>query len=145
MQECPYCLCPISDTDDITTCRVCGTAYHTECMDENGGCAIKNCETLVRPAPVEITVDEEPHTHLVLSRESVESAPEAAPRRTSNPCLKCGIQVVHGEIYCDECRPVEHEKSAARKVWPFVAVGVILTLALLLALRWFAAPRFTPW
>lgn len=140
MKECPYCLNPILDTDEVTTCRVCGTAYHAECLEENGGCAIKDCDKLVRPKAVEITVDAEPHTVLVLSRESVEKAREAAPKRLSNPCLKCGTQLPYGELYCQECMP-PNDKIDHKKLWPMILmIGIIAILVGWLSI-WLLVPQ----
>ncbi len=142
MHECPYCLNPILETDEVVTCRVCGTPYHAECLEENGGCAIKDCEKLIRPAPIEIAVDAEPHTHLVLSREAVEKAPEAAPRRLSNPCLTCGVQVPYGEIYCAECMPVDDDRLDQKRLWPTVLMIAAVAIVVAWLSLWLLAPRY---
>ena len=105
MSECPYCLSQISDTEETVQCAKCGAKHHAECWHENGGCAAKNCDRRDRQAPINIEVDDEPNTMLVLSKESVEQARPSIIRRVSNPCLKCGKQLPDGELYCPECRP----------------------------------------
>lgn len=140
MEECPYCLNPILETEEVTTCRVCGTPYHAECIEENGGCALKDCEERVRPEPVEITVDAEPKTVLVLSKESVEKATPAAPlRKQSNPCLKCGKQLPLGEIYCEECTPITADDIDSKN-WKLILVLVVL----IGLIAWLAIWLFTP-
>jgi len=47
--SCPYCRAPFETGDDLTTCSGCGTAHHTDCLTENGGCTVFGCSQ----APVE--------------------------------------------------------------------------------------------
>lgn len=128
MMECPYCLSLIAENDEVVTCRVCGTPHHAECIEENGGCAIKDCEKLVRSESIEIEVDAEPKTTLVLSKEAVEKAPQAVRKKESNPCLKCGKQLPYGEIYCEQCAPSDPEKPVWKnwKVLLAMIVGIVV-------------------
>lgn len=43
--SCPYCLFKVVDTEPegTRTCSSCGTRYHRECYEENGGCAVFGC------------------------------------------------------------------------------------------------------
>ena len=126
MNTCPYCLSVISDSEESAQCPTCGAMHHAECLRENGGCAVKNCEKLVKPKPIEINVDADPHTVLVLSRESVEQAPRSATRRISNPCIKCGKQLQDGMLYCPRCAPILGENQDSKNVGPLlVMIGVI--------------------
>ena len=140
MEECPYCLSPILDAEEVTTCRVCGTPYHTECLDENGGCALNDCETRIRPKSIEISVDAEPRTMLVLSRESVEKAPEVRAKKQSNPCLRCGTQLPIGELYCTDCEPISADSLNFRKLAPLM----ILVAVIALVVGWLALSVLTP-
>jgi hypothetical protein len=42
---CPYCLWQISGggANDVRRCSACGTAYHADCYQENGGCGTFGC------------------------------------------------------------------------------------------------------
>lgn len=128
MAECPYCLSLITDDDKVTKCQVCGAAYHAECFDENGGCAYRNCEKRIRPKSIEITVDAEPRTMLVLSRESVEKPSAALPARQHNPCLKCGNELPLGELYCPECDPAVSGDIQFKKILPMLVLIGVITL-----------------
>jgi predicted nucleic acid-binding Zn ribbon protein len=139
MHTCPYCLSPISESDERATCDTCGTLHHAECMLDNGGCATKGCERsalsepleiAVEPARLEITVEDEPRTMLVLSKEAVEQAsPLNVRKQTSNPCMRCGAQLPEGELYCRECTPELNENQDARNLGPIlIMVGVIALL-----------------
>jgi predicted nucleic acid-binding Zn ribbon protein len=127
--DCPYCLSPIPETDESANCLVCGAKHHAECLRENGGCAVKGCGTSARPEPLDIEVDAEPRTLLVLSRESVEQARSAGPRRNSNPCIKCGKQLPEGELYCLDCSPEINENQDVRNVGPLLVMIAVIALA----------------
>ena len=40
---CPYCRTQIGAEDAPTICEGCGTAHHSDCYTENGGCTIFGC------------------------------------------------------------------------------------------------------
>lgn len=130
MSICPYCLCPIEETDEKLRCAACGAEHHAECLRENGGCAVRDCSNEPRPNPIEIEVDAEPHTMLVLSRESIEQVRSSPARRESNPCMQCGKQLPEGELYCRACTPEVSENQDARNTGPLVTMGVIALVAL---------------
>lgn len=140
MEECPYCLNPILETEEVTTCRVCGTAYHAECLEENDGCALKDCEKRVRAEPIEIAVDAQPRTMLLLSREAVEKAPEVRARKQPNPCFKCGIELPLGEIYCPDCAPISEDSINPKSLWPMLAIVAVIALLV----TWMAVSLLTP-
>lgn len=126
MSICPYCLSPISGSEEAETCAICGTPHHAECMRENAGCAVTDCKKRAKPKPLNISVDAEPRTMLVLSKQSVEQTPDPPSRRSSNPCLKCGTQLPEGELYCTTCAPSISENQDARNIGPMlVMIGVI--------------------
>lgn len=129
MNTCPYCLSSISDSEQSIACETCGAKYHVECWRESGGCAVRNCRDRARSKPIEIEIDAEPHTVLVLSKESVEQARPSAIRRTSNPCLRCGKQLPEGELYCVDCAPTLGENEDTRNVGPLLVmlgIGALL-------------------
>lgn len=41
--SCPYCRFPIKEGGDITACPACRSVHHTDCWDDNLGCAITGC------------------------------------------------------------------------------------------------------
>lgn len=142
MEECPYCLSPILDTEEVAKCRVCGAAYHAECLEESGGCALKDCEQRARPEPINIEVDADPHTVLLLTKEAVESAPAVAPRRESNPCFKCGARLPMGEIYCPGCEPLDEDGAITKSLWPLIMMIAMIGAIGLVAV-WMAATLLT--
>lgn len=123
MNECPYCLAAVDVAEQVARCETCGAAHHRECWESNGGCSSRTCRRNARPADVDVKVAA--HSRIVLSRESIESA----PRRTgpvSNPCIRCGAQVPEGELYCQQCLPEPPEAPDSRNLWPvMVMVGVM--------------------
>jgi len=42
-RSCPYCRFPLKEGAPVARCPVCGSVHHTECWDENGGCAVVAC------------------------------------------------------------------------------------------------------
>lgn len=40
---CPYCRTKIGEDEGPLVCEGCGTAHHTDCYTENGGCTIFGC------------------------------------------------------------------------------------------------------
>jgi predicted nucleic acid-binding Zn ribbon protein len=136
MDTCPYCLSPILENDQSAACDDCGARHHVECLLENGGCAATNCRKQVRPMPIEIEIDAEPRTLLVLSKESVEQARPSRLKLVDNPCIRCGKQLPEGELYCAACTPEIHENRDARNVGPLltVMIGVIAVVAAVLAI-----------
>jgi hypothetical protein len=40
---CPYCRAKIADDEPSQACEGCGTAHHSDCYEENGGCTIFGC------------------------------------------------------------------------------------------------------
>jgi len=129
MDNCPYCLSPILEADETAECGRCGARHHAECMAENGGCAVKGCTKQARRKRINVEVDAQPRTMLVLSRESVEQAPSSGPRRNSNPCIKCGKQLPEGRLHCPECAPMVHENQDARNVGPLLVLVAVIALA----------------
>ncbi len=129
MSECPYCLSPISDDDKAVQCTHCGAYHHTECWHENGGCAAKDCGKRDKSGSINIEVEDEPHTLLVLSKESVEQARPRVIRRKSNPCMKCGRQLPDGELYCVDCTPPIEENQDTKNAGPLlmmIGIGALV-------------------
>lgn len=129
MDDCPYCLSPIHQADETAKCGRCGAKHHAECMLENGGCAAKGCTKQAKGERINVEVDAQPHTMLVLSRESVEQAPSSRPPRNSNPCIKCGKQLPEGKLHCPECAPMVNENQDTRNVGPLLVMVVVVALA----------------
>jgi hypothetical protein len=42
-RNCPYCRFPMKEGAEITVCPTCGSQHHTECWNDNRGCAITAC------------------------------------------------------------------------------------------------------
>jgi hypothetical protein len=132
MDRCPYCLSWIETNEDAEACAACGTVHHAECIRENDGCAVKDCANQPRPDRIEIAIDEEPRTLLVLSKESVEQS-RSRPMRVSNPCMRCGRQLPEGRLYCSGCMPPIGEDQDARNIGPLLVMIAVIGLAVLFA------------
>jgi hypothetical protein len=101
---CAICLSPITDTDEKTSCPSCNAAYHAECWNENGGCAVYGCSQ----APV------------VESRRAIE-IPMSYWGQEHKMCPKCGKQILAAAVRCRHCgtmfesaRPQEAEEFHQR-------------------------------
>lgn len=139
MNTCPYCLDPISETDEYVICDSCGTRHHLECWKENGGCCIRDCKKVCRQIDVEINEDKP--TVLTLSRESIESAVSRRKARSLNPCIKCGRQVPEGELYCPDCVPEIQENQDAKNLGPLLIMIGIVVLVLVWMVITMVAPQ----
>ena len=40
--QCPYCLKPFQENDDVVVCPDCGTPAHRACWKQNGHCLYEN-------------------------------------------------------------------------------------------------------
>ena len=126
MSACPYCLTPVGEGQESVACDSCGTAHHTECWSENGGCCVRDCAKAVRN--IELDLPPAHGDRLVLSREAVETAPQRRAEPVSNPCMRCGKQVAAGELYCAGCRPERDEGQDARNAGPLLIMVALLAL-----------------
>jgi uncharacterized CHY-type Zn-finger protein len=106
---CAYCLWRFTRDayEAITTCPSCATPYHTECFDENGGCATFGCpmwvsgqDDLFLPPP-----PPPPPVSQILA--SVRSEPQSPPlannMATPNFCSQCGNPLEQGYAFCANC------------------------------------------
>lgn len=58
-RACPYCRFPLKEGVPVVTCGSCSSVHHSECWEENGGCAVTGCvagpqpqtRVLQRPMP----------------------------------------------------------------------------------------------
>jgi len=133
MSVCPYCMSQIEANDEAVVCEACGTRHHSECWFENSGCCVRNCSKVSRH--IEISVDDDPRTLLVLSRESVEKAVPQHRKKDRNVCIRCGRPLPEGEIYCIECMRPINENQDMKNAGPLLAmVGWVGLLAAAIAL-----------
>ena len=85
--------------------------------------------------PIEIEVDAEPRTLLVLSKESVEQAKPSRLKFVANPCIRCGKQLREGELYCAACTPEIQENQDARNAGPLlIVIGLIALVVAAMAI-----------
>jgi|YNPNPStandDraft_1061719.scaffolds.fasta_scaffold07593_5 predicted nucleic acid-binding Zn ribbon protein len=125
---CPYCMSPIKEHERARVCASCGSVHHEECWEENRGCCVKDCPQVSRV--IDLDVPTQPPEKLVLSKETVESARPRASASVSNPCMRCGRQVPHGELYCPECAPGPAENQDARNLGPILVMLAVLAVLL---------------
>jgi predicted amidophosphoribosyltransferase len=108
---CAYCLWRFTRevNEDITMCPSCATPYHTECFQENGGCATFGCalwasaeETTFAPPPP----PPPPSGAGFVALESVGSVSQQfATPNTQGPnfCSQCGNPLEEGYAFCSNC------------------------------------------
>ena len=83
---CAICLSPIGEAEAKTVCPACTARYHTECWEENGGCAVYGCSQ----APA------------VESRRAIEIPPSYWGQENKN-CPKCGREILAAARRCRHC------------------------------------------
>ena len=59
LRECGICQSPIQPADAITPCPKCGLVFHTECWQENLGCASYGCDQVNILGPKELVITSE--------------------------------------------------------------------------------------
>lgn len=42
-KSCPFCRFPVKERDEITFCGYCDSPHHSDCWDDNHGCAVARC------------------------------------------------------------------------------------------------------
>ncbi len=126
MQDCPYCLTPVSADDNRTVCERCGTAHHSECWEENAGCAVRDCGAA--PARIEIDIPNARREKVVLTKEAVERARSRRNMKVRNPCMGCGREIPQGQLYCVECTPARPEDQDAKNLLPVMVIVAILAV-----------------
>lgn len=101
---CPFCQSPVKPGEPRSPCPVCGAGYHTECWQENGGCAVYGCTEV---PPVE-------------PRHGIE-IPISFWGRENKPCPRCGTEILAAAVRCRLCgatfssaRPEDSEEFRAR-------------------------------
>lgn len=101
---CAICLSPIADGDAKTACPACNAGYHTDCWQENGGCAVYGCSQ----APA------------VESRRAIE-IPLSYWGQENKNCPNCGREILAAAVRCRHCgttfesaRPQEAEEFRQR-------------------------------
>jgi hypothetical protein len=83
---CAICLSAIGTADDRAVCPACGAAYHSDCWQENGGCAVYGCSQ----APV------------VEPRQALE-IPVSYWGRENKNCPQCGCEILAAARRCRHC------------------------------------------
>ncbi len=75
--NCAYCHSLVTKEDERTECAECGAAHHTDCWEENGGCAVVSCTV---SAPV-----------------------SATPAISLSECEGCHAELAEGQRFCRQC------------------------------------------
>ncbi len=86
---CPVCQCAIREGEAEAACPACGTRYHGECWEENGGCAVYGCS---RVPPTEKLSELE--------------IPPSYWGQANKPCPACGAEILAAAIRCRHCGTV---------------------------------------
>lgn len=83
---CPVCQSPLEPHDTHVACADCGTHYHAECWEMNGGCAVYGCAQ---------TLPTEKRTEL--------ETPVSYWGKERKPCPACGQEIVASAVRCRLC------------------------------------------
>jgi predicted RNA-binding Zn-ribbon protein involved in translation (DUF1610 family) len=86
---CTYCRTPIGSAEPATKCSDCGSAYHEECWNENGGCGVYGCSKVPE----------------VEKRSSIE-VPVSFWGQENKPCPACGREILAAALRCRHCGAV---------------------------------------
>jgi hypothetical protein len=84
--KCPYCLAGFRVGEEIASCPKCQACYHSECWQENGGCAVYGC-------------CEVPATQ---GRSAIE-VPFSYWGQENKPCPSCNQQILAAAKRCRHC------------------------------------------
>jgi hypothetical protein len=83
---CAICLSPFGAAEARTSCSTCNTEYHTDCWQENGGCAVYGCSQVP-------TVEQ---------RRSIE-VPVSYWGQENKLCPGCGREILAAAVRCRYC------------------------------------------
>lgn len=83
---CGVCLSPINDSEAKTSCPACHVEYHTECWQENGGCAVYGC----------------PQVPVIEKRSAIE-IPMSYWGRENKQCPSCKKEILAAAVRCRHC------------------------------------------
>lgn len=85
-ETCQFCFCATGTADGLTACPECHSVYHTECWEENGGCAVYGCEAAATPP----------------ARQDIE-IPASYWGREHKDCPACGEEIMATALRCRHC------------------------------------------
>lgn len=85
-KTCGICQSGISGREVETACPVCQAPYHSECWQENGGCAVYGCSEVPQ----------------VEQRASIE-IPASYWGQENKPCPACGAMILAAAVRCRIC------------------------------------------
>src|SRR5437867_6392692 len=83
---CAICQSPLGPIEAMTSCPACYAQYHSECWQENGGCAVYGCAQV--PA--------------VEQRRSIE-IPVSVCGQEQKPCPACDREILAAAVRCRHC------------------------------------------
>lgn len=84
--NCAICLSPVAAGEATAVCPACQAVYHTECWQENGGCAVYGCSQV----PV------------VEKRQALE-IPVSYWGQENKQCPSCGREILAAALRCRHC------------------------------------------
>ena len=88
-QICAICLSPLAPADDKVMCPACNAIYHSECWNENGGCAVYGCSCVPE----------------VEKRQAIE-IPVSYWGQENKKCPNCGREILAAALRCRHCGAV---------------------------------------
>jgi hypothetical protein len=138
---CAICQSPLGANEPRTACPDCEAVYHTDCWEENQGCAVYGCS-------------EVPETE----KREVREIPVSYWGQENKPCPKCKAEILAAAVRCRNCgatfasaRPEDavefKQRKKQRKRLPTLRRGVLVlfVVSVLPCLAPFAACLGTAW
>lgn len=113
---CPYCLTTVANSS-ATQCETCGSAHHTACINENGGCAVLGCRTESTDVPVTTPEAQTPSQHTYLAPSIPEAGQPAAPQHGLPPIHPASHEGVVGPAHTPVASTADNTLSGLDEKW----------------------------
>jgi DNA-directed RNA polymerase subunit RPC12/RpoP len=100
INNCPYCLSKVEESQPSVKCPKCGVVHHAECWKANGSCSVYGCDGWA-----DWTSEINERVAPSAAREvelSVEDTTRTATKETYR-CIECGKEVGKGQLVCWDC------------------------------------------
>lgn len=101
INNCPFCLSKVEESDQSVKCPKCGVVHHAECWKANGSCSVYGCDGWAEWS-TEINEKIAPSAAREVEL-SVEDTTRTATQEIVR-CIECGKEVGKGQLVCWDCK-----------------------------------------